>query len=87
MKDYLGFSKLSYVRFHSIIGVVSEYCEPCPANGVCYDGKLECGNGYRKHGNLCVEDGDISKAAKKLVYYICIHIPFLFCYILTYTPF
>lgn len=73
-----------HVGFYSIIGVVSEYCEPCPTNGVCYDGKLECGDGYRKHGNLCVEDGDISKAAKKLVYDTCIHIP-IFVLLLTHT--
>ncbi|PIN24751.1 hypothetical protein CDL12_02517 [Handroanthus impetiginosus] len=45
---------------------LSDDCEPCPENGICHDGELECGNGYRKHGKLCVEDGDITKAAKKL---------------------
>ncbi|XP_057810255.1 uncharacterized protein LOC131024720 isoform X2 [Salvia miltiorrhiza] len=45
---------------------LSEYCQPCPTNGVCYDGKLTCDQGFRKQGNLCVEDGDISRAAKKL---------------------
>ncbi|KAB1219589.1 hypothetical protein CJ030_MR3G011151 [Morella rubra] len=42
-------------------------CEPCPSNGECYRGKLECVRGYRKQGRLCVEDGDINETAKKLV--------------------
>ncbi|XP_042949587.1 uncharacterized protein LOC122281843 isoform X3 [Carya illinoinensis] len=45
---------------------VSDFCEPCPSNGECYQGKLECVRGYRKHGRLCVEDGDINETAKKL---------------------
>lgn len=47
--------------------VVTDSCEPCPSNGECYEGKLECVRGYRKHGKLCIEDGDINEAAKKLV--------------------
>ncbi|CAK8539554.1 unnamed protein product [Lathyrus sativus] len=42
-------------------------CEPCPSNGECNDGKLECLSGYQKHGNLCVEDGDINESARKIV--------------------
>lgn len=45
---------------------LSDSCEPCPSNGECYEGKLECVRGYRKHGKLCIEDGDINEAAKKL---------------------
>ncbi|KAK4260276.1 hypothetical protein QN277_003416 [Acacia crassicarpa] len=45
---------------------LSDDCEPCPSNGACYDGKLECIQGYRKQGKLCVEDGDINKSAKKI---------------------
>ncbi|XP_057512938.1 uncharacterized protein LOC130794997 [Actinidia eriantha] len=41
-------------------------CEPCPSNGECYDGKLECVHDYKKHGKLCLEDGDINATAKKL---------------------
>ncbi|CAA0825474.1 Unknown protein [Striga hermonthica] len=44
----------------------SDYCEPCPSNGMCDGGKLKCVDGYRKHGKFCVEDGDINKAAEKL---------------------
>ncbi|KAJ0111920.1 hypothetical protein Patl1_01187 [Pistacia atlantica] len=40
---------------------------PVQVNGDCYQGKLECLHGYRKHGKLCVEDGDINETAKKLV--------------------
>ncbi|KAM7259719.1 hypothetical protein ACFE04_015460 [Oxalis oulophora] len=43
-----------------------DVCEPCPSNGVCEEGKLECLHSYRKQGNLCVEDGDINETAKKL---------------------
>ncbi|XP_057976659.1 uncharacterized protein LOC131163871 [Malania oleifera] len=53
---------------------VSDVCEPCPNNGECYQGKLECVRGYRKHGNLCVEDGDISEAAKKLSEWVEMHV-------------
>ncbi|XP_059642250.1 uncharacterized protein LOC132284183 [Cornus florida] len=44
----------------------SDSCEPCPSNGECYEGQLECARGYRKLGKLCVEDGDINEAARKL---------------------
>ncbi|XP_016571206.2 uncharacterized protein LOC107869157 [Capsicum annuum] len=43
-----------------------DFCEPCPLNGVCHEGKLECAHGYRRLGNLCVEDSNINAAAKKL---------------------
>lgn len=46
---------------------IADVCEPCPSNGECYQGKLECLHGYRKHGRLCVEDGDINETAKQLV--------------------
>ncbi|XP_038679640.1 uncharacterized protein LOC119980883 isoform X2 [Tripterygium wilfordii] len=45
---------------------LSDFCEPCPSNGECYQGKLECVHGYRRQGNLCVEDGDINETAKRL---------------------
>ncbi|CAL9029056.1 unnamed protein product [Prunus brigantina] len=41
-------------------------CEPCPSNGQCYQGKMECLQGFKKHGKLCIEDGDINETAKKL---------------------
>ncbi|XP_048500802.1 uncharacterized protein LOC104907867 [Beta vulgaris subsp. vulgaris] len=45
---------------------IADSCEPCPSNGRCSKGKLECTQGYRKYGKLCIEDGDIYEAAKKL---------------------
>ncbi|KAL0313637.1 UNVERIFIED_CONTAM: hypothetical protein Sradi_5763000 [Sesamum radiatum] len=48
------------------LGGSEDYCEPCPTNGICYDGKLECDHGYQKHGRLCLEDGDVNIASKKL---------------------
>lgn len=47
--------------------IATDFCEPCPSNGECHLGKLECAQGYRKQWNLCIEDGDINEAAKKLV--------------------
>ncbi|CAN1333968.1 hypothetical protein LINPERPRIM_LOCUS36223 [Linum perenne] len=42
-------------------------CEPCPVNGECREGELVCDQGYRRKGNLCLEDGDSNERAKKLV--------------------
>ncbi|XP_075640203.1 uncharacterized protein LOC142611942 [Castanea sativa] len=53
---------------------ISDFYEPCPSNGECNQGKLECVRGYRKHGKLCVEDGDINETAKKLLKWIEIHL-------------
>ena len=49
------------------VRILADLCEPCPRNGQCYEGKLECHRGYRRHGNLCIEDGDINQTANKLV--------------------
>ncbi|XP_074341437.1 uncharacterized protein LOC141678911 isoform X2 [Apium graveolens] len=46
---------------------LSDICTPCPMNGVCHQGNLECATGYRKLGTICVEDGDINQTAKKLL--------------------
>nr|GMD76776.1 uncharacterized protein LOC109185403 isoform X1 [Ipomoea batatas] len=46
---------------------LSDSCEPCPSNGVCSEGKLECALGYRKLGDLCIEDSKVNEAAKELV--------------------
>ncbi|KAL6556984.1 hypothetical protein OROHE_006860 [Orobanche hederae] len=53
---------------------LSVACEPCPTNGFCYDGKLKCVNGYRKHRKFCVEDGDINKAAEKFSKWVQDHL-------------
>ncbi|XVE57501.1 hypothetical protein DITRI_Ditri04bG0095700 [Diplodiscus trichospermus] len=45
---------------------LSDSCEPCPSNGECYQGKLECIPGYRRHAKLCIEDLNINETAKKL---------------------
>ncbi|XP_057449712.1 uncharacterized protein LOC130740985 [Lotus japonicus] len=42
-------------------------CEPCPSNGECNYGKLQCLQGYQRNGDLCVEDGDINESARKIV--------------------
>ncbi|XP_050231119.1 uncharacterized protein LOC126680111 isoform X2 [Mercurialis annua] len=43
-----------------------DFCEPCPKNGECTQGKLDCAEGYRRDRNICVEDGDLNERAKKL---------------------
>ncbi|KAK1379147.1 MSC domain-containing protein [Heracleum sosnowskyi] len=52
---------------HDLDLSLSDICTPCPTNGVCHQGKLECASGYRKLGTICVEDGDINQTAKKLL--------------------
>ncbi|KAL3656133.1 hypothetical protein CASFOL_000529 [Castilleja foliolosa] len=52
----------------------SDYCVPCPINGLCSDGNLKCGHGYKKHGKLCLEDGDINKEAEKISNWAQVHI-------------
>ncbi|XP_062073761.1 uncharacterized protein LOC133777981 [Humulus lupulus] len=54
--------------------LLSDHCEPCPSNGQCYQGKLKCDSGYRKRGNLCIEDGDINQTAKKLSDWVQLHL-------------
>ncbi|KAG9452224.1 hypothetical protein H6P81_005128 [Aristolochia fimbriata] len=44
----------------------SGLCEPCPENAVCSDGRFDCIHGYRKEGKVCVEDGEVNQAAKKI---------------------
>ncbi|XP_078155965.1 man1-Src1p-carboxy-terminal domain protein [Carex rostrata] len=43
-----------------------DFCEPCPTNAHCHDGKFECVRGYQKHGKMCIEDGVINRRAKEL---------------------
>ncbi|KAK4384251.1 hypothetical protein Sango_3079600 [Sesamum angolense] len=58
-----GYNKLTVLATSAL---VLDYCEPCPTNGICYDGKLECDHGYQKHGRICLENGDVNIASKKL---------------------
>lgn len=41
-------------------------CEPCPQNGRCVHGKLECLQGFKKYGKICVEDGLLTQTANKI---------------------
>ncbi|KAK3150188.1 hypothetical protein QOZ80_3AG0229970 [Eleusine coracana subsp. coracana] len=41
-------------------------CEPCPHNGRCVDGELECIQGFKRYGRKCVEDGVLSQTANKI---------------------
>ncbi|KAJ8754396.1 hypothetical protein K2173_002847 [Erythroxylum novogranatense] len=72
---YMYPSTMPFCDTHSdSLDSISEFCEPCPRNGECYQGKLECSQGYRKHGNICIEDGDIDERAKKLSEWVEDHI-------------
>nr|GMD79434.1 inner nuclear membrane protein [Ipomoea batatas] len=53
---------------------LSDSCEPCPSNGVCSEGKLECALGYWKLGDLCIEDSKVNEAAKELYKYVEAHV-------------
>ncbi|WOK98775.1 hypothetical protein Cni_G07487 [Canna indica] len=44
----------------------ADLCEPCPGNGWCSSGKLECFPGYKKHGRNCIEDGIINQTTREL---------------------
>ncbi|GER43699.1 Ypt/Rab-GAP domain of gyp1p superfamily protein [Striga asiatica] len=52
----------------------SDYCEPCPSNGICDGGKLKCVDGYIKQGKFCIEDGDINKAAENFAKWVQNHV-------------
>ncbi|KAF0897395.1 hypothetical protein E2562_036783 [Oryza meyeriana var. granulata] len=41
-------------------------CEPCPHHGRCVDGNLECVQGFKKYGKMCVEDGLVTPTANKI---------------------
>ncbi|KAL6648990.1 hypothetical protein ACP70R_013214 [Stipagrostis hirtigluma subsp. patula] len=41
-------------------------CEPCPPNGRCQDGELECVQGFKRYGKACIEDGLLSHTANKI---------------------
>ncbi|CAM0150976.1 unnamed protein product [Urochloa decumbens] len=41
-------------------------CQPCPQNGRCVDGQLECVQGFKRYGTSCIEDGLLSQTATKI---------------------
>ncbi|KAG2544254.1 hypothetical protein PVAP13_9NG833900 [Panicum virgatum] len=41
-------------------------CQPCPQNGRCVDGQLECVQGFKRYGGSCIEDGLLSQTAAKI---------------------
>ncbi|WVZ55053.1 hypothetical protein U9M48_005767 [Paspalum notatum var. saurae] len=46
-------------------------CQPCPHNGRCVNGELECVQGFKRHGKACVEDGLLSQTANRIVLHSC----------------
>ncbi|CAD6342877.1 unnamed protein product [Miscanthus lutarioriparius] len=41
-------------------------CQPCPLNGRCVHGELECVQGFKRQGKACIEDGLLSQTANKI---------------------
>ncbi|KAG0553295.1 hypothetical protein BDA96_01G581600 [Sorghum bicolor] len=41
-------------------------CQPCPLNGRCVDGELECVQGFKRQDKACIEDGLLSQTANKI---------------------
>ncbi|KAG2544261.1 hypothetical protein PVAP13_9NG833900 [Panicum virgatum] len=44
----------------------ADSCQPCPQNGRCVDGQLECVQGFKRYGGSCIEDGLLSQTAAKI---------------------
>lgn len=44
----------------------NDSCEPCPQNGRCVDGELECIQGFKRYGRTCLEDWLLSQTANKI---------------------
>jgi hypothetical protein len=51
----------------------ADSCQPCPQNGRCVDGQLECVQGFKRYGGSCIEDGLLRQTAAKIV----LHLPSL----------
>uniref|UniRef100_A0A0D9VN68 Man1/Src1-like C-terminal domain-containing protein n=1 Tax=Leersia perrieri TaxID=77586 RepID=A0A0D9VN68_9ORYZ len=47
-------------------GAGTDSCQPCPHHGRCVHGNLECVQGFKKYGKICIEDGLISQTASKI---------------------
>ncbi|KAL5219398.1 hypothetical protein ABZP36_020082 [Zizania latifolia] len=53
--------------YHSIAYAYGhDSCQPCPEHGRCLHGKLECVQGWKKYGKMCIEDGLVSQTANKI---------------------
>eukprot|EP00250_Pteridium_aquilinum_P000006 c10011_g1_i1 orf=504-1523(+) len=49
---------------------LAESCIPCPDNGRCEGGNLECFSGFIRHGKYCIRDRETGKAVKAVDDYI-----------------
>eukprot|EP00252_Welwitschia_mirabilis_P001728 TRINITY_DN11656_c0_g1_i2.p1 TRINITY_DN11656_c0_g1~~TRINITY_DN11656_c0_g1_i2.p1 ORF type:complete len:405 (-),score=83.85 TRINITY_DN11656_c0_g1_i2:68-1282(-) len=45
---------------------LSDSCLPCPENGICKEGSLQCHVGFKRSGRYCTEDTEIEKKSLKL---------------------
>jgi hypothetical protein len=69
-------STASFTPLHALLATVASYykakacadsCQPCPLNGRCVDGELECVQGFKRQDKACIEDGLLSQTANKIV--------------------
>ncbi|KAG6543278.1 hypothetical protein Mapa_015192 [Marchantia paleacea] len=49
-------------------------CMPCPSNGYCQGGRLECLAGFKREGKKCAPDKEIDRTARKLATAIKKHV-------------
>ncbi|KAL3684251.1 hypothetical protein R1sor_002273 [Riccia sorocarpa] len=54
--------------------VDADNCIPCPPNGFCQDGRLECLAGFKRVGKNCAPDKEIDRTAQKLATAIKQHV-------------
>ncbi|KAL2636218.1 hypothetical protein R1flu_007697 [Riccia fluitans] len=54
--------------------VDADNCIPCPPNGFCQDGRLECLAGFKRVGKICAPDEEIDRTARKLATAIKHHV-------------
>jgi hypothetical protein len=57
--------------------MVSGDCIPCPENGQCRNGRLQCLPGFRQHGRSCVPDKEVDRNAQELVHFAAAVVVFL----------
>ncbi|CAM6019433.1 unnamed protein product [Sphagnum balticum] len=50
--------------------MVSGDCIPCPENGQCRNGRLQCLPGFRRHGRSCVPDKEVDRNAQELASFL-----------------
>lgn len=75
---FLGFvSSLTIHEYRSPFCSFPGDCIPCPENGQCRYGRLQCLPGFRRHGRSCVPDKEVDHNAQELVHFAAAVVVFL----------